>query len=175
MPLSNTPRQGDLGASLAMLLANLNENWIVHELAYALSCVVDFVLITKGRVMCDMDAFLLVEICKFHLLQPRMHFHLVSCWDDICLLQQTIELGLAEIGDADGLCFSGLECLLHRLVRFHIVDARRLGLTVTVLGEHVVARLECAGPVHEVEVNVVGLEVFEGSIEGGLNIVGIYK
>ena len=58
------PCQGNLRAILAVFLANLDNGPVVDQLPHALTGAVDFILIAEGGVVCDVDAFALVELGK---------------------------------------------------------------------------------------------------------------
>ena len=70
--LRDAPSQRNLRTSLAVLLANFDQDRVIHQLAHALARIVDLVLVAKGRVLRDVDALLLVEVRERVLLQVRM-------------------------------------------------------------------------------------------------------
>lgn len=90
-----------------MLLANLNQDWVVDESADMAGLRVQLVLVAKGRVVRDMDALGLVPLGKVMLLQPWVSFKLVHGRLDRGVLHKTFHLGLVEVGDANGFCFAG--------------------------------------------------------------------
>lgn len=71
--------------------------------------------------------------------------------DDGGFLEETFELGFAEVGDADCSCFAAFEGLLHRFPCFNVIGAASLDLVI-LLGHKGVASGEGTGPMHQVEV-----------------------
>lgn len=120
-----------------------------------------------------MDALASVPFTGVELLQVRMYFDLMGRWDHLRLLQQLLRLLSAEVGDANRLRLALFECLFHGLPCVDEMGVAVDGLAVGVFGEHVVAASESDGPVHEVEIHVVGAEVGEGSIKSGFDVVGV--
>lgn len=107
--------EGDLGAILLVLLANLHQNGVVHQLAEV--AAVDLILIAERAVLRRVDVVLLMQRVELLLLEPRVHFDLMSGRYDAGLLEETLNLGLGEVRDANRLGLSRLEKLLHRFVR----------------------------------------------------------
>jgi len=91
------------------------------------------------------------------------------------LLNQPLELSFAEVRNADRPSLAVLKALLHRSVCIDVVGVARLRLAVAVFREHVVAASEWRGPMHQVEVEIVGAEVFERRIERLLNVIGMVR
>lgn len=60
-----------MGAVLPVLLSDLDEHGLVHELTHILALVVDLVLVPEGRVAGHDYAFGLVVFAEFVLLQPN--------------------------------------------------------------------------------------------------------
>ena len=151
MPVGYAPGQGDLGAVLAVLLANFHDGWVFDQLAHILARTVDFVLVAEGRIVCDVDGFAFVEVSEGVLLEPGVTFDLVVCGHDGGFFEETLELCFAEVGDADCLCLSSLQSLLHGFPCVNVVCVACLDLVVF-LGNKCIASGEGRGPVHEVEV-----------------------
>lgn len=114
-----------------------------------------------------------MEVGEVLLLQPWVQLHLVYRGNDITLLQHTLDLCLAEVGDANGLCLALLEHLLQCLVRVDVVGLLYLGLVVAVLGEGLVATGKGHRPVDQEEVDIIGLQVLQRGVECFLDIVGV--
>ena len=55
------PRQSDLSTILAVFFANLDDGWVVDQFAHIVPGAVDRVLIAKGRVVGNVDAFAFVK------------------------------------------------------------------------------------------------------------------
>ncbi len=109
--MRNAPRESDLRSRLAVLLPNLRQHRIVDQLAHVLAFGVDGVLVAERRVLRDVDAVLLVESVEAVLLEVGvstgivsvsilsaemasiLQLHLVSCGNDVRLLQQPLHLG----------------------------------------------------------------------------------
>ena len=107
------------------------------------------------------------------LLQVRVEFDLVGRGRDGRGGDEALHLREGEVGNPDG---AGLALLLHGLHGFVGVDiVGHAGLDVAVLvpGHHGASTLEGGGPVHEVEVEVVCAEVFEGGVDGGFDVGGV--
>src|ERR1700740_622735 len=113
MPLRNTPSQGNLRTILVVLLANFHQDWIFNQLAYVLSTVVDLVLVPEWRVLRDVDPLALVESVERVLSKVWVVFDLVCGGDGRRLAQQTLDLSLREVRNANCPTFSLLDQLLH--------------------------------------------------------------
>ena len=155
MSVGDAPRQRDLRAVLAVFLADFDDGRVVDELAHVLPGAVDGVLVPEGTVLLDVDAFALVVGGEGGLLQPGVAFNLVRGGDDGRFREEAFELGLAEVGDADGFRLAALQCFLHRFPCVDVVGVAGFDLVV-LLGHESVAAREGGRPVHEVEVEVVG-------------------
>ena len=151
MSVGYPPRQSDLCTVFTIFLANLDDGWVVDQFAHVLTGAVDGILITERTVVCDMDAFALVEFSEGVLLEPGVAFDLVVCGDDGGFFEETLELCLTEVRDTDGLCLTALQSLLHRFPCVHIIRIAGFDLVVF-LGNKGIASGEGGGPVHEVEV-----------------------
>lgn len=169
MAMCNTPGQCDLGSILAVLLANLDQHRIVHQLAHVLAAAVDLILVAERAVLSDVDALLLVELVEVELGEVWVAFDLVSGGYDVTLAHQAFELGFREVRDANGLAFAVLDELLHRFVGIDVVRIPCLNFVV-VLREHAVATLERRRPVHQVQVEIVCVEIFQRCVAGLLDI-----
>lgn len=55
----------------------------------------------------------------------------------------------------------------------NVITVTDLGLAILAFGEHVAPADERGWPMHEVEVKVVGVEVFQRGITGLLDVVGV--
>ena len=97
-----------------MLLADLNQDRVVDEFTDMTGLRVQLVLVAKGRVVSDMDAFGLVPFGKVTLLQPWVSFKLVYSGLDRGVLHKTLHFGLVEVGDTNGTCFTRGGQFLHR-------------------------------------------------------------
>lgn len=75
--MCNTPGKCDLCARLAVLLSNLCERRVLDEFAKLLAVGVDFVRVSKRRVLRNVDALLLVPLSELGLLQPRVELDLM--------------------------------------------------------------------------------------------------
>lgn len=148
------PRQRHLRAVLAVLLADLNNGRVLDQLPHVPTGVVDFVLVAKGRVLLHVDAFLFVERGEGGLLEPGVAFDLVRGGDDGRFVEDALQLGFAEVGDADGFRLAAFEGFLHGFPCVDVVGVARFELSV-LPGHEDVASSEGGGPVHEVEVQIV--------------------
>lgn len=92
-----------------------------------------------------------------------MGFVLVRVWLDLGVDQQVLDLFGREVGDADVAGQVGVDQVLHR-----VPGGEDAGGVVEVGG----VRVEGYGPVHEVEVQVGGLEVGERFLQGRPDEVG---
>ena len=111
--LRNTPRQRDLRAVLAVFLANGDDGGVLDEFAHVLAGAVDGVLVAEGGVLLDVDVEGFVVGGEGGLLEPGVEFELVSGGDDGGGVEEAGEFGVAEVGDADGFGFAGLEGFFH--------------------------------------------------------------
>jgi hypothetical protein len=66
--MSNSPRKRYLRAALAVLLPNLDQDRVFHQLPKRLALCVDFILVAERRILSDVDAHLLVPSIKSRLL-----------------------------------------------------------------------------------------------------------
>lgn len=119
-----------------------------------------------------MDTPRRVPLCKLSLLQPRMHLYLVHSRRDLPLLKNPLDFSLVEVAHPNRLHLARLDQLLHRLPRIEVVDIRRLHLSICIFWHELSTGFERSGPMHQVEIDVVGLQGFEGIIEGWLDILG---
>lgn len=120
-----------------------------------------------------MDTLASEPFAGLELLQVGMHLDLMRRGHNFALLDQSLRLLAREVGDANRLGLSLLIHLLHRFPRVHVVRVSIDGLPLVVFGDHGVASTESDGPVHEVEIHVVGAEILEGGIEGGFDVRGV--
>ena len=88
--------------------------------------------------------------------------------------EEAFELRLAEVGDADRFRLAAFEGLFHGFPGVDVVRVARLDLVV-LLGHEGVAPGEGGGPVHEVEVEVVRAQVFEGGVDGRFDVVRVVR
>lgn len=144
------------------------------------------------RVLLHMDALFLVEVGERLLLQPRVEFNLVCCGHNFALFQQALDLGFGEVRDADSASFALLEDLFHGFPCLQPLSAKRLAcvamwretyvnvvgitslhLAIAVFWHELVAPSERRRPVHQVEVEIVRLQIPERGIDGGLDVVRV--
>jgi len=119
------------------------------------------------------DILALVPFDKVVLLKPGVELELVCGGDDGGFVEEALDFGFGEVGDADGFGFAGFEGGFHGFPRVDVVGLAGLDLAVRVLGHEGVAAGEGGGPVHEVQVHVGGIEVLEGSFQGGHHVIGM--
>lgn len=122
--------------------------------------------------MGDVDALRFVPFGKLVLLQVWMAFKLVSCGNHTCLLDQSFHLSFAEVRDSDRSGLARLVNLLHSLVSLDEITVASLDLSVRVLGKERRTTGKCRRPMHQPEIDIIGSEILERCIEGGLNIFG---
>jgi len=109
--MRDAPRKSDLRSRLAVLLPNICQHRIVDQFAHVLAFGVDGVLVAEWRVLRDVDAVLPMKSVKAVLLEVGvstgivsvstlwaemvsiLQLHLVSCGNDVRLLQQPLHLG----------------------------------------------------------------------------------
>ncbi|EPE03565.1 hypothetical protein F503_06738 [Ophiostoma piceae UAMH 11346] len=165
------PADEHLRRLLAEPLRNVDDDVVVEGARQ----VVD--VVAHGRVGLDDDAVALAPREQRGLLQERVRLDLVDCRLDLdARRQQGLELVLREVGHADGPHLAGAHKALHDLPGVGQgdvvvqVDLARRG----VLGEQVVIAVVAKGdgPVDEIEVEVVGLEVGERGVELARGIGG---
>ncbi len=158
--MGNPPRQRHLRTALVVLHPNLVEHGILDQPADVLARIVDLVLVAKGRILGDVDVMFPVEGVEGVLGEVGVHFDLVDGGGDGGGLEESLELGFGEIGDADGFAFSGLDQLFHRFVGlmsgnqclgrriigrgayFNVVAVTHDGLAIFIFGKHAVASTE---------------------------------
>ena len=104
-----------------------------------------------------------------------MTFYLMDSRNDGSFLDQPLEFTFAEVGNADCAGFPALEAFLHGFVCVDVVAVAGLGLTVGVFREHLLTASEGRGPMHEVEIEVVGSQVFERSVESSFYVIGVVR
>ncbi len=151
MALRDAPGQRHLRAVLAVFFPDVDDGRVVDEFAHVLAGAVDFVLVAEGGVLLDVDAVGFVEGGEGGLLEPGVAFDLVGGGDGGGVGEQAGELGVAEVGDADGFCLAGCEGRFHGGPGVEVVGVAGLDLVV-LFGHEGVAAGEGGGPVHEVEV-----------------------
>ena len=120
-----------------------------------------------------MDPLAPEPFTRLVLLQKGMHLDLMRRRHYFRLLQQPFGFLAREITNADRPSFSLFERFFHGLPGVDEVGVAVHGFPVAVFGEHGFAAREGDGPVHEVEVYVVGAEVGEGGVEGGFDVGGV--
>ena len=130
-------------------------------------------MVAEGGVLLDVYSLAFIEFDERALLEPGMEFELVGGGDDAAVGEEAFEFCFREVGDADGFCFSGLKEGFHGAPGFEEVGVAGLDFAIGVFWDEGGGAGEGGGPVHEVEVKVVGVEVFEGGIEGGGDVVGV--
>ena len=92
------------------------------------------------------------------------------------VVEESLQLRLAEVGHTESLNLAGLKELLHGLVgldKVGVTNQSLLAITIGVPGESLRAALEGRGPVHVVEVDVVDVEELERVVEGLLDVLGV--
>ena len=139
---------------------------------------IDLILVTKRRVLGDVDALLLMEVHELLLLKPRMQFHLVDRWDYICMLEDTLDFLLGKVADSNSPDFTILYKLLHSFVglrlsahtfgecwqdatHINIVNVVSDDIPILVLGEHLISALKRNGPVHQEKIKVLNAQVIQ--------------
>ena len=124
-----------------------------------------------------MDSFGLVVGGEGALLQPGVEFELVRGGDGGGVGEEALEFRVAEVGDADGAGFAGLQARFHGFPGVEVVGGagEDFVAAVFIFGHEGGAPGEGGGPVHEVEVEVVGVEVLERGVEGGAHVVGVVR
>lgn len=167
------PGQDDLCAGGLVLLGDLEDGRVVDEQGLAEAVV------AESTVGSDVDALLLEEGQQLVVLQePWVSLDLIGSGHDTGGLDDGLDVLDGEVGDANVLSL-GLGQGNHGLPgvdeRHAVVELDLIGL-VGGCGEQVAAHIadkgEGHGPVDEVEVKVVELELSEGVIEGLLNVLG---
>lgn len=113
-----------------------------------------------------------MEFHKVGLLEVRVQLNLVGGGDDGGLAEQSFQLGPGKVADAYGLALAALDELLHGLVRVDVVTVAGLDLAVLLRHEFVPPG-KGARPVHEVQIEIIGLEVFEGCVARSLHVVWV--
>lgn len=142
-----------------------------RQLAQVLPSIVGLVEVPKGRVLRHMNTLHLVPLRELSLLQPRMHLHLMHSRWYLPLLVNPLDFSLIEVAHSNGLHLSRVKELLHRLPRIEVIDLRRLHLAIRILRHQFRAGFEGPRPMHQVEIDVVGLQSFEGVIESWFDIL----
>ena len=118
----------------------------------------------------QVNALLLAEAQHLFLLQIRMQFDLVHGRFQPCLADQVLQLFHAEVGDAD---LSG-QVVIHQC--FHGGPGRCHGQIIQ--RHHVIAGLgkghallQGHRPMHQVQVQIIQLQVVQGGFQGRLHIL----
>lgn len=171
--MRNSPRQRHLRRTLAVPRPNLAQQRLVDQLPSAAPPVVDVVLVAKGRVLRDMDPPLRIPRRKRALLQPWVQLQLVHRRHDARLAEQPVQLRPAEVRDADGARLARCQQCLHGLPRGNVVGVAGGRVARGVFGEERRAAGEGRGPVHQVEVDVGGVEGGEGGVERGGDVIRV--
>lgn len=148
--LLQTPDEQDLLGGLALGLGDGQEGLVLAERGVGAA---------EGRVGRGVDVLALEVLDELGRGVARVQLDLVDGGRDLCGLggEQLLHVCDVEVGHADVLDLARVEQLLHLAPR---VDEVPVGV---VLLE--VVRVRGAGPVHEVQVKVVGLQVLEGLVE----------
>lgn len=168
------PGEDDLGAGGLVLLGDLGDGGVVDEEGEVEAVV------AKGRVGGDVDVLLLAEGDELVVLQQaRVALDLVGGGDDAGGLDDGLDVLDGEVGDADvaGLGLGEGDHGLPGVDEGHAGVEGDLVLLGGVLGEEGGADLalqgEGDGPVDEVQVEVVELQLGEGVVEGLGDDVGV--
>lgn len=167
------PGEDDLGAGGVVLLGDGLDGGVGDEQGQAEAVV------TEGRVGGDVDALLLgVGDQGVVLVEARVALDLVDRGDDARGLADGLEVLDSEVGDADvpDLALGEGDQGLPRVDQRDAVVEGDLARLLLVLGEQHLAdgalQGEGHGPVDEVEVEVVELQLGEGVVEGLLDVLG---
>ena len=142
----------------ANFLGNLNDVSILKD---------GRVRLTEWRVCRYYDTLLAAELNQLVFLVVWMSLDLVKSWDDLCMLKELRECLDAKVAHSDSLdlTWTGLKELFHSLPRVNEIDR-------VVSHEHVTG-LRGLRPVHQVEIDVVNVELSQRLVKGLLNIVVI--
>ena len=116
-----------------------------------------------------MDSLFAVEVGEGVLREVRVALELVHGGRDRAVFEEVGELRVGEVADANSLDFAGFHKGFHRGVGFEVRDGGVIGDGISAFGfrHGVVTTGEGVGPVHQVEIEIVGGEVFQGGIAGG--------
>ena len=163
---------GRPGYKLARLLWAVRFGTIYHQLADVLSTIVDLILVPKRRILCYVDTLALIECAKLLLLKPWMELELMSGRHNRCLFQQAFCLRAREVRDTNRSGLAGLDQLLHGFVCIDVVDVGYFHHAIRILRELVIPWLERGGPMHQVQINIVHLQILQGLVQSWLNISG---
>lgn len=134
---SSVPVEEDLGRSLAVLLGNL-----------ANSGVLKLVAAGEGRVSLNLDAVLVAQVDESLALAEWVDLNLVDGGDNVRVLDEVLDVGSTEVGDANRLDLAKLLGNLKSAPRFETL--------LLIFGRGV----------DQVEVEVVKTELVEGGAEG---------
>lgn len=162
-PLAS-PGQDGLGGRTVLGGGHIDPEGVLHNRRQVRVPVsVGGVEVSQRRVGDDLDAQGAVPGGEQRLLQVRVRLVLVGVGSDLGVREQVLELAGGEVGHPDVPGQVGPHQLLHRPPR-----GQDVGLVVQFRG----MRLECHGPVHQVQVQVGCLEVREGLLQGRPDQVG---
>lgn len=64
---------------------------------------IKLILVAEWRVLSHMDVFLMVELDKVFLLQPRVQFHLVDHWNSGDMVEKALHFLLRKVADPNSL------------------------------------------------------------------------
>lgn len=102
-----------------------------------------------------------------------MYFHLVYCWDHIACIEKRLDFTTAKVRHANCLCFPGLHHPFHRSPS---IDEARLALdhpAICISGESFRPSLERTRIVHQQQVHIRRVQIFQRIIQGAINIVRV--
>lgn len=167
VPVGNDARLGDaLGQDGEALLQAPDEQDLLGRLALGLGDGQQGLVLTErgvgaaeGRVGRGVDVLALQVLDELGRGVAGVQLDLVDGGRDLCGLggQELLHVGDVEVGHADVLDLAGVQKLLQLAPRVDKVPVGVVLLQVVWVGG--------AGPVHQVEVEVVGLQVLEGLVE----------
>lgn len=148
--LLEAPDEQDLLRRLALVLGDGQEGLVLAERG---------VCAAEGRVGRGVDVLALEVLDELGRGVAGVQLDLVDGGGDLCGLggEELLHVGDVEVGHADVLDLARVEQLLQLAPRVDEVPVRVVLLEVL--------RVRGAGPVHEVQVEVVGLQVLEGLAE----------
>lgn len=162
---------GDKGLSLADLAlgSDLLDLLVIQDTGHAV------LVVAERRVSLDKDVLLLQVSSELGLLEVRVGLDLVDSGDDLAVGEEALKALLGEVRNTDGADLALLDKSLHRLPGILelglLVESNAAGVRVLdpeALAD-IGAGLEGNGPVDEVQVEVVSLQLLQGLVAGGLD------
>ena len=132
----------------------------------------------EWAVRLHQDTLLFAKVDNLLLRQVGVVLDLVGGGDNSCLAQQLLQVGNAEVRNANRLHLATLLHRLHPLPRIHIRPLSvEIARAVLVLGEEWVVAIGVHGdgPVHEPEINIIQSEVLQRLVKALLRKPGLVE